>query len=83
MRSGTADMDRDLLTLAGRALYGEQWQSALAAALGVSARTMRRWVAGGSIPARVAEDLVLLLRQRANELRKVEAALVSALIGTN
>ena len=37
---------RDLLQRVGQALYGERWQSALAADLSVSDRTMRKWLAG-------------------------------------
>lgn len=39
-------MDKELLERAGRALYGDRWQSALARHLGISDRTMRRYVAG-------------------------------------
>lgn len=35
----------DLLIECGRALYGPLWQSALSRDLGVSDRTMRRWLA--------------------------------------
>lgn len=76
-------MDRALLIRVGEALYGGQWQTPLAADLGVSDRTMRRWVAGAPMPRLLAEDLVLLVRQRANELRAVDAALMSTLIGQN
>lgn len=30
----------------GASLWGSQWQSAMARALGVNARTVRRWAAG-------------------------------------
>jgi DNA-binding transcriptional regulator YdaS (Cro superfamily) len=58
-----------LLIACGQALYGQQWQSALARDLGVSDRTMRRWVAGEqSVPAGVALDLLRLTEERAGEL---------------
>lgn len=37
-----------VLRSAGLALYGNNWQSPLARALGVSDRTMRRWIAGNN-----------------------------------
>ncbi len=40
----------DLLRLTGEALYGPQWQSALARELYVSDRTMRRWASGTHEP---------------------------------
>lgn len=53
----------------GRALYGARWQSALARALEVSDRTMRRWFAGDSeIPASAADEIVELAgRERAKK----------------
>lgn len=51
------------LAAIGQALYGRAWQSPLARDLGVSARTMRRWVASGP-PDGTAEGLRGLLRQR-------------------
>ena len=58
-----------LLAEAGEALYGQQWQSALARDLGVSGRTMRRWVAGTSDPpAGLYVDLLRLTQERAAAL---------------
>ena len=63
-----------LLIACGQALYGQQWQSALARDLGISDRTMRRWVAGAQeAPAGVAVDLLRLCVERGaqlNEIRK-------------
>lgn len=39
-------MTRDQLRQAGVTMFGEQWQTPLAEALGVSDRTMRRWISG-------------------------------------
>lgn len=47
-----------LLIECGEALYGQQWQSALARDLGVSDRTVRRWAAGGKVPQGVYADLL-------------------------
>ena len=39
-------MSKELLKRVGEFIYGEQWQAPLARDLGVSERSMRRWVAG-------------------------------------
>ena len=53
----------------GRALYGERWQTSLAQDLGVTDRTMRRWVAGHSpIPTSVSEKLGEIMNHRLNEI---------------
>lgn len=58
-----------LLVECGEALYGQQWQSALARDLGVADRTVRRWVAGTSeIPAGLYLDLLRLTQERAAAL---------------
>lgn len=55
-----------LLVESGEALYGPQWQSALARDLGVSDRTMRRWVADTSaVPVGLYVDLLRLTQERA------------------
>lgn len=55
-----------LLAECGEALYGPLWQSALARDLGVSDRTVRRWVAGTSeVPAGLYTDLLRLTQERA------------------
>lgn len=55
-----------LLVECGEALYGPHWQSALARDLGVSDRTVRRWVAGTSeVPAGLYVDLLRLTQERA------------------
>lgn len=55
-----------MLVETGEALYGPLWQSALARDLGVSDRTVRRWVAGTSdVPAGLYLDLLRLAQERA------------------
>lgn len=54
-----------LLHEAGAALYGQQWQSALARDLDVSDRTLRRWAAGGDVPSGLYLDLLRLTQERA------------------
>lgn len=58
-----------LLVECGEALYGPQWQSALARDLGVADRTVRRWAAGTSEPpAGLYFDLLRLTQERAQRL---------------
>lgn len=65
-----------LLVECGEALYGAQWQSALARDLGVSDRTMRRWVAGTSdVPSGLYVDLLRVTLERAAQLDDLEQRL--------
>jgi hypothetical protein len=68
-------MIADQLRAAGEALYGPNWQSQLARDLSVSDRTVRRWLAGGkhSIPARLDEEIAILIRARIYKLEKLVA----------
>lgn len=61
-------MSRRILIDCGEALYGPLWQSELARQLGVSDRTVRRWVAGGEMPIGVYTDLLRLTQERAGIL---------------
>ena len=68
-----------LLVECGEALYGPQWQSALARDLGVADRTMRRWVAGTTdVPAGLHVDLLRLTQERAAVLDALAARLKRA-----
>lgn len=63
------------LEAVGRVLYGPRWQTDLAADLGVTYRTMRRWVSGESpIPGGVEADLRRLLAERRIEIDGLLAA---------
>ena len=57
-----------LLEIAGEALYGAgRWQQALAVDIGISPRTMRRWIAGEGEPTKDAIERAtqrVLLRSR-------------------
>lgn len=65
-----------LLVECGEALYGPQWQSALARDIAVSDRTVRRWVAGTSpVPAGLYLDLLRLTQERAALLDDIEPRL--------
>ncbi len=66
----------DALALTGRALYGPRWQSALAADLRVSDRTVRRWIAKDcEVPRGVIPDLRGLLAARGADIREALDAL--------
>lgn len=60
----------------GEALYGEEWQSDLARAVGVTSRTVRRWLAGDrGTPDWLDNALLRLCADRLPELRDEEAQL--------
>jgi hypothetical protein len=62
-------MTPDDMARIGHALYGERWQTALAASLKVADRTMRRWLAGESpIPDFIGGELRNLLVERVKEI---------------
>lgn len=62
-------MTPDLLRECGEALYGPQWQSALARDLQVADRTVRRWAAGDfGMPEGLAGEVLEALRRRRNEI---------------
>ena len=73
-------MTPDLLRRAGEALYGAgQWQAHLARQLGVSDRTMRRWVAGTfQVPPGVADQIVWFCKKRGGALADVAAEITRA-----
>jgi predicted transcriptional regulator len=60
------------LRKAGFALYGEQWRSELARALGVTDRTIRRWAHEEyAIPNEARERVIELCRERVEMLDTV------------
>lgn len=60
-----------MLHRVGRALYGPEWQTPLANALGINIRTVQRWAAGDfNPPPGVWADMLPLLTERREELRK-------------
>ena len=68
-----------LLVEAGEALYGPRWQSELSRDLGVSDRTMRRWVADTSaVPGGLYLDLLRLTQERAAVLDALAVRLQEA-----
>lgn len=72
-------MSNKLLSDVGEALYGPRWQSDLSRDLGVSDRTVRRWVAGtDDLPKGVYTDLHRLVTERVAQLDELAEALKSA-----
>lgn len=70
-------MTPDTLSRIGQALYGSRWQSELARALGVSDRTMRRWVVGQNpIPDGVTKELESLRQEHIRQLQDLESELM-------
>ena len=68
-----------LLVECGEALYGPRWQSEMARDLGVSDRTMRRWVADTSaVPVGLYLDLLRLTQERAAVLDALASRLREA-----
>src|SRR5438046_1066288 len=63
----------DLLERVGKTLYGDRWQTQMAKALGISDRTVRRWVLfESSIPwSFLADKLPSIFTARTEELRSV------------
>ena len=64
---------RAWLIAAGEALYGERWQSAIAADLGVAVRTVQRWAAGErGVDADTIDRVRARLRDRAARIAAIE-----------
>ena len=69
-------MSSKLLSDAGIAIYGPRWQSEIAVALGVSDRTVRRWVSGDTAPPLgIWSDLIALCKNRKCQISDVVSAL--------
>ena len=63
---------RDMLIKYGEALYGPRFATDLARDLGVSDRTMRRWLAGDTNPPEgILADLKRLARERIEALKSI------------
>jgi transcriptional regulator with XRE-family HTH domain len=70
----------ELLARAGRALYGDAWQAPLARALGVSLRTLQRWLAGNGEPhTDILRRVHALLTARAHAIMAARADLAEFL----
>jgi len=65
-----------MLRAVGEALYGQLWQTEMANALGVSARAVRRWVAGDANPPEdIGPRLRAVIDQRIASLREAKQLL--------
>ncbi len=75
-------MSAPLLEKAGQALYGPRWQTELARIVGVSDRTMRRWLASPhDIPVGVWRDIDAALLERGMAIERVRNELARAMAG--
>jgi len=61
-------MTIDHLTRYARLLFGDRWQTQLAAALNLSERTIRLWVHRGVAPDRYANQIHAALIDRMHEI---------------
>lgn len=63
--------DIDLLENAARRMYGEQWQTPLAKALGINDRTVRRWAAGNNkVPKKIWPLVYAILIEQERAIRE-------------
>lgn len=70
----------DLLRFVGEALYGERWQSPLAADLCVSDRAVRYWVSGANpCPDDLGTRLLAVVARKKSELGDLEAIVIRRL----
>lgn len=65
----------DMLEDVGEALYGSLWQRAISKDIGVTDRTVRRWVAGDPIPDGLDAQLKTLVDKRITELKRLRRRL--------
>ena len=64
-------MNNEQLANAGQLLYGDLWQSALARALDVDNRTVRRWASGESaVKQSIANEIIELLKNNQSEINQ-------------
>ncbi len=72
-------MKRDgaTLTKIGEAAWGPSWQTPMAAALGVSDRTVRRWASAGDVPDGVWADLAAICKARGGALLDLAQKIVA------
>ena len=62
-------MQTELFRRCGQSLYGRQWHTTMAEALGINITTIRRWANGDQvIPQFVPERLLMLFDERIEEL---------------
>lgn len=71
-------MKCDLLRSVGAALYGPRWQSEVARDLGVSFRSVNRWLALDAMPSDIPDRLRPIVRARIISLEAARKLLWSA-----
>lgn len=74
-------MKPDLLRVVGAALYGQRYQVEIARDLGVSYRTVSRWLALDAMPDDVPRRLRPILRTRLERVLQVRKLLWTSLDG--
>lgn len=72
-------MKADLLQVVGSALYGQHWQVAIAADLGVTYRTVSRWVYLDAMPNDIPKRLRPIVKTRVERVLEVRKLLWSSL----
>lgn len=64
-------MNKDKFIAAGKAAFGERWQTDMAVALDVSDRAVRAWVAGKyQLPNTISADVKIILERRMEEIKE-------------
>jgi hypothetical protein len=62
---GSPLLDAELFRTVGRLLYGDEWEEYMAEFLGVSVRTVQRWLSKETqMPRELSEELVMLLKEK-------------------
>jgi predicted transcriptional regulator len=68
--------ETELLNATASALYGAHWQNALARALDINERTVRRWASGeAQVPIGVWQDISEIIGERIIELDNLRQTL--------
>lgn len=74
-------MRSDLLRVVGSALYGSHWVADLAPALGVTVRTVNRWLLHDAMPDDIPLRLRPIVKARVDRALEVRKLLWSSLDG--
>lgn len=72
-------MRADLLRVVGPALYGQRWQVEVARDLGVTFRTLSRWLALDAMPDDIPKRLRPIVKTRHDRVVEVRRLLWSSL----
>lgn len=77
--SREVQLKTDLLRVVGSALYGQRWQVEIARDLGVTYRTLARWLALDAMPDDVPFRLRPIVKTRVDRVLEVRKLLWSSL----